>query len=543
MSEIRLQGRSASPGLAAGPVVVLASAGAARRAGGDPAHEAEALRVALKAAAADLSRLAEVSGGEAAEMLGFQLALIEDDALTEGAFDAISAGVPADHAFKSALDAEITDYEAAEDEYFRARAADLMDVRDRVLACLSGEQADGPSGGIVAAHDLPPSRFLGMDWSRGGAILLAGGSPTSHVAMLARSRGIPMVVGLGGDPARLAGEVLIDGAAGAVVLDPSPESRAAFASRQVQDDARMAGAAAREKEPAATADGTPVKVLINIADPAELDGLDPAICDGIGLVRTELLFHGSDGMPDEERQYRVYRRMVEWAVRDGVQRQVTVRTLDAGGDKPISGLTEDGESNPFLGVRGIRLSLKRPEVFRVQLRALLRAAVHGPLKVMLPMVTVPSELEAARGLMELERASLEAEGVPARMPPLGIMVEVPAAALSVSAFAADFFSVGSNDLTQYVTAAGRDIGAVSHLADPLNPAVLELLARVAAHGAATGREVSLCGDAGGEGPVIPHLLAAGLRVLSVAPRQVAATKAAVRAVDLGASSPVAAVRG
>ncbi len=155
------------------------------------------------------------------------------------------------------------------------------------------------------------------------------------------------------------------------------------------------------KEKAATADGTAIAVLINIADPDELDGLDPAICDGIGLVRTEFLFHGAnipgaDALPDEERQYRVYRRMVEWAVSDGVQRTVTIRTLDAGGDKPIPGLTEDGESNPFLGVRGIRVSLKHPEVFRVQLRALLRAAVHGPIKVMLPMVTVPEEIEASR---------------------------------------------------------------------------------------------------------------------------------------------------
>jgi phosphotransferase system enzyme I (PtsI) len=282
---------------------------------------------------------------------------------------------------------------------------------------------------------------------------------------------------------------------------------------------------------ASTADGTAIAVLVNVADPAELDCLDPAICDGIGLVRTEFLFHG-DSLPDETRQYAVYRRMVEWATSDGVARPVTIRTLDAGGDKPIPGLTEDGESNPFLGVRGIRLSLKRDDVFRVQLRALLRAAVHGPLKVMLPMVTVPEEIEATRALMEEELAALTAAGIAARMPPLGIMVEVPAAAISIDLFDADFFSIGSNDLTQYITAAARDIGNVAYLADPLNPAVLRMVARVAARGAALGREVSLCGDAGGEPALIPHLVAAGLRTLSMAPVQVAAAKATIRSVDL-----------
>jgi phosphotransferase system enzyme I (PtsI) len=545
VSEVRLQGRSASPGLAAGPVVVLAMRTAARQATGDPVREAEALRAALKAAATDIAALAERAGGEAADMLGFQLALIEDDALAEGAFDAIGVGIPADHAWREALNAEIAGYEAAEDEYFRARAADLGDVRDRVLAELNGEGAHAPTSGIVAAHDLPPSRFLGMDWSQGGAILLAAGSPTSHVAMLARSRGIPMIVGLGGDPARLAGEVLVDGTAGAVVIDPSPETRRAFEIRRSENEVLAAAAATGVKEKATTADGTAIAVLINVADPDELEGLDPAICDGIGLVRTEFLFSGANisgtgALPDEERQYSVYRRMVEWAVSDGVQRAVTIRTLDAGGDKPIPGLTEDGESNPFLGVRGIRVSLKHPEVFRVQLRALLRAAAHGPLKVMLPMVTVPEEIEASRRLMSEEFATLNAAGVAARQPALGIMVEVPAAAIAIDLFDADFFSIGSNDLTQYITAAARDIGNVAYLADPLNPAVLRMVARVAARGAALGREVSLCGDAGGEPAIIPHLIAAGLRTVSMAPVQVAAAKATIRAVDLQRAAAVAA---
>ncbi|HEY9214757.1 MAG TPA: putative PEP-binding protein, partial [Ancylobacter sp.] len=335
-------------------------------------------------------------------------------------------------------------------------------------------------------------------------------------------------VGLGGDPARLAGEVLVDADAGAVVLDPSPETRRAFEARRLDADARADIASAGATEPAVTADGVAVGVYINVADPSELDGLDPAICDGIGLVRTELLFHASGRLPDEEHQYAVYRRILEWAGSDGRSRTVTIRTLDAGGDKPIAGLTEDGESNPFLGVRGIRLSLKHEAVFRVQLRALLRAAIHGALKVMLPMVTVPAEVAAVRVMIDEEFAGLSARGAEVRVPALGIMVEVPAAAIMVESFDVDFYSIGSNDLTQYVTAAGRDIGAVADLADPLNPAVLKLVAHVATHGAASGRDVSLCGDAGGDPIVIPHLLAAGLRSLSVAPTLVAATKAAVR---------------
>jgi phosphotransferase system enzyme I (PtsI) len=209
---------------------------------------------------------------------------------------------------------------------------------------------------------------------------------------------------------------------------------------------------------------------------------------------------------------------------------VTIRTLDAGGDKPIAGLTVDGESNPFLGVRGIRLSLARPDVFRVQLRALARAAVDGNLKVMLPMVTVPDELASVRRLFDEVVAELIAAGVSARRPPLGIMVEVPAAALAIDCFDADFFSIGSNDLVQYVTASARDIGAVAELADPANPAVLRLIEGVVREGRRRGVEVSLCGDIGGDPRYIPRLLACGLTVLSVAPSAVARTKAVIAGV-------------
>ncbi|HYZ34065.1 MAG TPA: putative PEP-binding protein, partial [Crenalkalicoccus sp.] len=247
------------------------------------------------------------------------------------------------------------------------------------------------------------------------------------------------------------------------------------------------------------------------------------ICDGVGLVRTEFLFRAGAALPEEETQLAAYRRILRWAA----GRPVALRTLDAGGDKPIPGLTPEGESNPFLGLRGLRLSLAHPATFRVQLRALARAAAEGPARIMLPMVTRPEELAVAAALLEEEVAALAAAGVAAARPPLGIMVEVPAAALGAARFAVDFYSIGSNDLVQYVMAAGRDIGAVAALQDPADPAVLELIARVAAAGAARGVEVSLCGDAAAEPALVPALLDAGLRAFSVAPRAVGAVKAAI----------------
>jgi phosphotransferase system enzyme I (PtsI) len=232
-------------------------------------------------------------------------------------------------------------------------------------------------------------------------------------------------------------------------------------------------------------------------------------------------------LPDEDSQYAVYRRILEWAK----GKPVTIRTLDAGGDKPIAGLTIDGESNPFLGLRGIRLSLARPEVFRVQLRALSRAAVHGVLKVMLPMIADPSELERAGAMLDAEFAALKAEGIACARPPLGIMVEVPAAALRAEAFGAAFYSIGSNDLTQYTMAAARDIGAVADLNDTSNPAVLALIARTVEAGAKRGVEVSLCGDAAGDTRLTTPLLATGLTTLSVAPVAVGRLKAAIAMVS------------
>jgi phosphotransferase system enzyme I (PtsI) len=530
--EKRFRGRPAAPGIAMGELVAIGDQRGERAATGDRDVEESALRAAITAAIVDLRRLVDGAAGPAADIVGFQIAFLEDAALAERAFEAIAAGQPAHDAWMAAMSAEASAYAASEDDYFRARVADVRDIRDRVHAHLTGRAIDTavPPGAIVAAVDLPPSRFLAIDWSSGGGLALTGGSPTSHVAMLARARGVPAVVGLGVPLGELRGQALLSASRGLLIVDPGADERAAFEREARAGESERSAAADLATARAATRDGTPVRVLINIASADELDHIDPAICDGIGLVRTEFLFHGRD-LPDEDAQLACYRRIAEWAS----GRRVVFRTLDAGGDKPIAGLTADGERNPFLGMRGLRVSLAAPEIFRQQLRALARAAMHGDVHVMLPMVTAPRELERARAMLDQEVAALRAAGMAARRPRLGIMIEVPAAAITADLFdAADFFSIGSNDLTQYVAAAGRDSGAVqvAELADPTQPAVLRLVRHVVDIAEARGIETSLCGDAGGDPAAIPSLLAAGLRSLSVAPALVGRTKLAVAGTDL-----------
>jgi phosphotransferase system enzyme I (PtsI) len=535
MGELRLTGRFASGGFADGPVAVLSDFVATSRRSGEPDVEAAALRGAIVAAIGQLSQLVAGARDDGAAILAFQIAMLEDESLAALAFAAIAQGTSADRAWCTALEAQIKGYEAADDEHFRARASDLRDIRDRVLGALSSVASEPslPAGAIVLAEDLTPSRFLATDWSDGGGIALTRGSASGHVAMLARSRGVPMIVGMELDLGAFGGhrEALIDGEFGTLCLDPAPETRKSFAARALAARRRQETAEFFQARPAMTRDGTPIAVLINVADPVELETLDPESCDGIGLVRTEFLFHRNGGLPDEESQYRAYRRLAEWAR----GKPVSIRTLDAGADKPIPGLTIEGETNPFLGVRGIRLSLAKPEPFRAQLRAIARAAVHGAVEVMLPMVALPAELVAARRYLDREVEALTAKGIACRLPPLGIMVEVPATAIAIERFDAAFFSIGSNDLTQYVMAAARDLDAVAMLNDPANPAVMRLIAQVAAHGAAIGKKVSLCGDAGGEPKLIRDLLIAGLRALSVAPAALARTKEAIASVDLRTS--------
>lgn len=522
-----LAGRPAAPGIAAGPLFRLDAAVAGRRPTGDPIAERAALAAAVAQSADQVAALMLGADDEGEAILEFQVAMLSDEALTEPAFLEIDRGATAEAAWLSTMGEQIEGYEAADDEYFRARAADIADLRDRVLRNLSASEADAaPPGAILVGDELTPSRFLETDWAKGGGIALSAGSATSHVAMLARSRGVPMVVGLG--PIVLDGhaEGVVDGEAGTLALSPGAAERAAIEARRAARVGAMAEAARHLLDSAATADGTRIRVMANVARPEEVDAIDVAACDGIGLMRTEFLFAG-DRLPDEETQYRAYAKVLDWAR----GRPVTIRTCDAGGDKPVAGLTV-AEPNPFLGLRGLRLSLRRPDVFGTQLRALVRAAAHGDLKIMLPMVTVPEEIEAARAHLDAAAASI---GSPASPPPLGIMVEVPAVAILPERYrAAAFFSIGSNDLTQYVTAAARDSSHVADLCDVRNPAVMRLIESVVRFGREADMETSICGDAAGDPGLVPALLAAGLRSLSVAPAALGAVKAAIARVCLDA---------
>jgi len=518
----RVQGRSAAPGIALGPLVRLAPAKHDARQHRSAAEEHQALVDALAASQKALALLASEAGDADAEaILAFQMALLEDNNLTAPAFALIVQGEVANRAWSAAIDPEIASYDEASDPHFRARASDLRDLRERVLRNLAGETDQTvPSGVIVAADDMPPSMFLVTDW-RGGGLVLRRGSPSSHVAILARSRGVPMIVGVDVDRLGDGIDVLLDGDAGTLSINPDPEMRAVFSLR-LAEQSKVRQAAAAFKGPAFTASGERVQVMINVTGLAELSYLDPAEVDGIGLMRTEFLFQGRENLPTEEEQYQIYKRMLEWA--DG--RPVTIRTLDAGGDKPIAGLTQAGDINPFLGVRGVRLSLRHLDVFRAQLRALARAAVAGNLKVMIPMVTVPEELDRCHALLEEALEELRHEGRQAQMPPLGMMVEVPAAALSIEDFNADFFSIGSNDLIQYVAAASRDEPQLADLARP-SRAVFNLIGHVVRYADSAGRETSLCGDLAGDPQQVAALLDRGLRTFSVAPGALGPVKAAI----------------
>lgn len=524
---LKLKGIPASAGYAEGPLFNLDPVVARYRSKATAADERLALETAIGTATGRLAKLIQATEGDAADILEFQLAMLEDDALTGPAFAAIAAGQPADAAWRQALDAEIVGYETSDQDYFRARAADMRDIRDQVLRALTEDSAAAaPAGAIFYGEDIAPTRFLETDWSAGGGIALKAGSAASHVAMLARSRGVPMIVGLGPSPAHLAGVALLDAEHGGIVLGPTRAEIEAFRQSSSSFAARRERAGTFLARPAMTKAGTAVRVQVNIADPSDVDGIDVSTCDGVGLMRTEFLFGKT--LPDEETQYRAYRKVLEWAG----DKPVTIRTVDAGGDKPVPGFTVE-EGNPFLGLRGIRLSLARPEVFRVQIRALLRAALHGNLKVMFPMVALWDEYQRAAALFAEEQAALAARGVAQKMPPLGIMVEVPSVAIAPEAFAeVAFFSIGSNDLTQYVMAAARDNASVAHLNSVRNPAVLRLIASVAAFGRAQKIPVSLCGDAGGDPAAIPALIEAGLRDLSVVPAQLAMAKAAIADVSI-----------
>ena len=514
---------------------------------GEPAAEWDALSAALEATAADVLRarasLAGGAGARDAAIFDAHLLFLEDEALLAparvGIFD---RGEPAARAWHAAVAAAAQAWDALEDPYQRARAADLRSVGDQVLGHLPGE---GPTmsttaPGVVIAPDLSPAQVVGLDRSAVAGVACAFGGPTSHAAILARALGLPAVVGAGAELLSVAEGTLlaVDGDAGTVTVEPTPDAVAAVDRRRQARERETAEARAVAGQAAVTRDGEIVRVEANVAGPEEAREAVVAGADGVGLLRTEFVFLGAAAMPNEDEQAAAYAAVA--AALHG--RPLTIRTLDAGADKPLSYLPMPAESNPCLGVRGLRLGLARPEQLLCQLRAVLRVAVAHPVRVMFPMVATVDELRRARELVDEARASLTARGVavPARLE-VGIMVEVPSAALVAAKLAplVDFFSVGTNDLTQYTLASERGNADVAALADPLHPAVLRLIDMTTRAAAAAGRDVAVCGEIAGDRLAVPLLLGLGVRELSMSPIAIPAAKQAVRAADVAAARRLA----
>lgn len=520
-----LKGKAASPGIAIGRVVSLRPVTGEPRVSAAPALERAALRQAIEATKHDLQGIVVRLSGDEAAILEFQIAMLDDPELSREAAQAIECGQPADMAWLRSIEAEIARYSASENAHFRARASDLADMRDGVLSHLRSlpDQDAIEPGQILAAEDLAPSIFLRMDWSSGGGIALRGGSPASHVAMLARARAVPMVVGLGAALDGLSGLAVLDGEAGTVIGSPAEASLSQAKAQALRLSTTRHDAERRIREPAVTRDGRHVSVLLNVSSLDDLDGFQPEMCDGIGLTRTEFLVESA--LHDEEAQFQAYAGLIRWAA----GRMVTIRTLDAGGDKPIPGYSPVGERNSFLGLRGIRLSLNRPEVFLVQLRAILRAAASGPTRILLPMVTVPDEVSEARRLVKSAAEQLAAIGQNFVIPPIGMMVEVPAAAMAPEVFHVDFFSIGSNDLEQYASATARDNTQLAGRVPNLHSGTMAIMSHVSRFARDHGIDLGLCGDAAGNPAMLPDFLDMGIRSFSVAPGRVAEVKAAIRA--------------
>lgn len=525
LGERVITGTPAAPGLVIGEVVRDAPLPPQARVDPDPGNEASTLDQAIQQAEHELRQAMEVDDTLAADILEFQLALLQDSAFVAPILQAVPRSGSAASAWSDALGREIDAYIASGSEHRAARADDLRDLEYRVLRILAGQATPlvpHPAGAILVAEHLTPSRFLELDWSRLGGAVVQGGSATSHVSILARARGVPMVVAAD-DPIRgVSGGMLaiLDAEQGRFVVDPT-EGTLERVRRQMAVHAEIsAEAQAHLPHPASTADGVRIVVRVNVNDPTVIDRVNPDHCDGIGLARTEL-FYGDAAPLDEETQLAAYRRIVEWAA----GKPVTFRTFDTAADKPVAAF--DSKQADLLGMRGVRMCLADPAVFVVQLRALARAAAVGPVRILVPMVTVPRELDQVRRLLRGAVRELSERGIPHALPPLGMMVEVPAAALTASSFDADFFAIGSNDLVQYTTACARENPAVAHLAEPENPAVFELIERVVQAGKARGVEVSLCGSMASEPAIVPSLLRSGLRSLSVEPAQLARVKQAV----------------
>jgi phosphocarrier protein FPr len=537
-----LAGLAASSGLALGPVrhPRLRTPAIPRDPAADPEAEWRRLQGALDRTRAQIREthagVLRRAGRDAAAMFEAHLLYLDDAALVEPVrrriFEARENAAAAWHGEAEALAAQ---YRELPDEYLRARAADVLAVADQVAANVLGEAPGGLSlagPGILVADDLTPGQTAGLDPALVQAICTAQGGPTSHTAILARTFGIPAIVGLGPDLLTLAEgtPLLVDAERGWLVPDPDAALVAQFSGRQARLAAARAEAQAQQHAPAVTRDGRRVGVWANIGSLADAKAAVAAGAEGVGLLRTEFLFNDRQTAPDEEEQFQSLCAIGE--VLGG--RPLTVRTLDAGGDKPLQYLDFGQEANPFLGWRAIRMCLALPDFFKVQLRAVVRAAARFPVQVMFPMIATLDELQAAKALLAEAREEVRRAGraVPERLK-TGIMVEIPAAALRAGhlAWEVDFFSIGTNDLTQYTMAAERGNPRVAALSDPFHPAVLDLIRQVADAGRAHGKEVGICGELGGDPLAASLLVGLGLDELSMGAPAIPVAKQLIRALD------------
>jgi phosphocarrier protein FPr len=530
-----LSGVPASAGVAIGPARHLGRPAGPppERVADSPEREGERLDEALvtarEAIARDRAAVAGRAGDAEAAIFDAHVALLDDEALLDPAREAIAGGAAAERAWHDAAEQVAALYRGLDEPLLRERATDVLDVGRRVVAAITGDEAAGPTEpGIVLARELTPAEAAGLDPAVVRGIATAHGSATAHAAILARALGLPAAVGLG--DALLAIDegtaLLLDGEAGTLQVDPDEDVLRDAQERGERLAARRAAARERAHEIGATRDGTRVEVFANLGSAAEAATAVEMGAEGVGLLRTEFLFLDRPQLPDEDEQVETLREIA--VALDG--RPLVVRTLDAGADKPLPALPMPPEANPFLGVRGIRLTLERPEILATQLRAILRVAAEHPVKAMLPMVATLGEVRAARALLDEAR---EATGIDAPLE-LGIMVEVPAAALTAAALAehVDFFSLGTNDLTQYTMAAERGDERLAGLLAGPQPAVLRLVRATVQAAGARGRWVGVCGELAGDPAAAVLLAGLGVTELSMAPALVAEAKAALRAVDL-----------
>lgn len=539
-----VRGIAGAPGIAIGPVfqfqeskIVVKETIAA-----EPEQEKTRLNEVLNSTRAELTRLhadmVQRIGPEEAAIFEAHLAILDDPDLLETATERIENGLSAAQAWQESVEATAAQLAQVKDELLAARAADVRDVGQRVLRELVGAtdtKPDLPETPIVlVAHDLSPSDTVSLDPNRVLGFCTAVGGANAHTAILARALGLPAIVGAGPAVLGLKNglQVILDGNTGVLTIDPEEEVLAFAKTAQVEQRARQAAALKAAKAAAITQDGHRVEVVANIGSVADARQAVGFGAEGVGLLRTEFLFLERTEPPTETQQYEIYRDIVLALA----EQPVIVRTLDVGGDKPLPYLPLPAEENPFLGIRGIRLSMTRPELLRTQIRAILRAASHGPFRIMFPMVATLEEWTAARRIVSEVQQELNAPAVE-----VGIMIEVPAAALIAPRFAreVDFFSIGTNDLTQYTLAMDRGHPELSAQADGLHPAVLYLIDRTVRAAHAEGKWVGVCGELGANPQALPILVGLGVDELSVSIPAIPTVKAGVRSLNYAAAQALA----